>query len=359
MPFAGMASADGRMTVLAKTEPAPGMTLTERSVPEPGTGEVRLRVKSVGIDGGVEALLYRWTEEYHRYEPHLPQVFGHEFAGEIDAVGPGVEGWGAGDRVAVEPRLSCGDCRNCREGVPNLCTGLTGFAPHGFKSIGIDTDLPGALAEYVVVPARNLHALPEGVSYDEGAFLELLAIAVQAIDTSAFSVGDRVAVTGPGSVGLSAVIAAVEAGASEVVMIGADVDAETRLPIAERMGATETRTVDEGDLDDPVDVFIEASGHESALRLAERNTRYGGQIAQIGVYHGAERVPVDLTGLLNAGVSIQTVNGRREADWRRALAMAPHVDLDPVVGPSFGMEDYEAAFAAERNREGVKVLLNP
>jgi len=335
------------------------MRLDERPFPEPGEGEIRLAVKSVGIDGGVEAPFYRWDPEYHRYEPHLPQIFGHEFAGQIDLVGPGVEGWEAGDRVAVEPRLSCGTCRNCREGVQNLCKTLSGFSQHGYRSIGIDADLDGALAEYVIVPERNLYALPEGVTYDEGAFLELLAIGVHGIEASTFEIGDRVAITGPGSVGLSAVIAAVAAGASEVVMIGADVDTGTRLPIAERMGATATRTADAGPLEERVDVFIEASGHESALRLAEQSTLRGGQIVQIGVYHGADRVSVDLNGLLNGNVSIETVNGRRESDWRRTLALAPNVDLSPVVGPSFEMTDFEAAFAAEQNREGVKVLLNP
>ncbi|MFC6723951.1 zinc-binding dehydrogenase, partial [Halobium palmae] len=203
-----MPTSEERMTVLEKRDPGPGMTLAERPVPTPGDGEVRIAVESVGIDGGVEAPFHRWEEPYHRYEPHLPQVFGHEFAGVVDAVGPDVEGWTGGERVAVEPRFSCGRCRNCREGEQNLCTERPGFSPHGRRSIGIDVDTPGALAEYVVVPARNLYELPEGVTYDEGVFLELLAIGVHAVDVSPVGVGDRVAVTGPGSAGLSALVAA-------------------------------------------------------------------------------------------------------------------------------------------------------
>ncbi|MDJ1434391.1 alcohol dehydrogenase catalytic domain-containing protein [Halostagnicola sp. A-GB9-2] len=349
----------GKMTVLEKREASEGMNLAERPIPEPGEGEVRIAVKSVGIDGGVEAPFYRWEESYHRYKPHLPQVFGHEFAGVVDAVGPRVEGWEGGERVAVEPRISCGRCRNCREGRSNLCTNETGFSPHGRKAIGIDTEVPGALAEYVVVPARNLYTLSDEITFDEGVFLELLAIGVHGIEASSFEVGDRVAITGPGSAGLSALLAAREAGASEIVMIGADVDEGTRLPIAEEMGATSTRNVTEGALDDSADVFLEASGHESALRLAESSIRSGGELVQIGVYHGAERVPFGFNDLLKEEISVQTVNARRESDWRRTLAIAPAIDLSPVVGPRFEMSDFEAAFAAEADRQGVKIVLHP
>ncbi|MFA1612502.1 zinc-dependent alcohol dehydrogenase [Halobellus rubicundus] len=349
---------DKKMAVLEKSNAEPGMELAERPVPKPREGEVRIAVRSVGIDGGVEGPFYRWEKSFHRYEPHLPQIFGHEFSGVVDAVGPDVPNWEGGERVAVEPRFSCGHCQNCREGRQNLCTEVSGFSPHGRKAIGIDKDTPGALAEYVIVPARNLYRLPDGISFDEGVFLELLAIGVHAIEASTFGVGDRVAVTGPGSAGLSALIAANEAGASEVIMIGTDVDEEMRLPTAEKMGATETRNVSAGPLTNPVDVFIEASGHESALKIAEQSTRPGGEIVQIGVYHD-DRVPVDLTGLLNEEVSIQTINGRREADWRRTLALAQSVDLTPVVGPAFELTDYESGFTAEADREGIKIVLNP
>ncbi|WP_229772767.1 zinc-dependent alcohol dehydrogenase [Halarchaeum nitratireducens] len=349
---------DASMTVLEKRAAEPGMKLAERPIPTPGADEVRIAVRSVGIDGGVEAPLYRWDEYYHRYESHLPQVFGHEFAGVVDAVGADVVDWTGGERVAVEPRVSCGRCRNCREGRQNLCTEKPGFSPHGRRAIGIDVDAPGALAEYVVVPARNLYELPGSVTFDEGVFLELLAIGVHAVEASSFEMGDRVAIAGPGSAGLSALLAARAAGASEIVMIGADIDEGTRLPIAAEMGATATRNATEGALDRPVDVFVEASGHESAFRLAESSTRPGGEIVQVGVFHD-DRVSVALTALLNDEVSIRTVNGRRQSDWRRALALSESVDLSPVVGPAFDMADYEAGFAAEAERAGVKVVLNP
>lgn len=345
-----------RMTALVKTEPSTGMVLEDRPIPEPGPREVRLRVRSVGVDGGAEALIYDWHPSKHHYEPHLPQIFGHEFAGEIDALGPDVDDWQGGDRVAVEPAIVCGTCRNCRAGDRNLCTS------DDRRGIGLDTEVDGALAEYVTVPVSTLYHLPDALTYDEGTFMELLALGVNGIERSSFEVGDRIAVTGPGSVGLSALIAAVASGASEAVMIGTDVDTASRLPTAERVGATATATIDEPAIDEPVDVFFEASGHVDALDVAVRNTRKGGEIVQIGVFHDAEAdgaVPVDLNHLVRHGISLLPIYARRDSSWRRAIAMAEDTDLSPVVGPSFEMDDYEQAFAAVRDREGIKVTVHP
>ncbi|MFA1612506.1 zinc-dependent alcohol dehydrogenase [Halobellus rubicundus] len=347
------------MRVLAKTEPQSGMTLQEKPVPEPDPDEVRLRVKSVGIDGGVEAPLYQWEPSYQHYEEHLPQVFGHEFAGEIDTIGANVSNYNIGDRVAVEPSIFCGNCRNCRTGDWNVCTEISGYGPSGQKSIGIDIDSDGALADYVTVPASNLYSIPDTITYDEGTFLELLAIGVHAIEKSEFKLGDRVAITGPGSVGLSALIAASVGGANSITMIGASSDKKHRLPIAEQMGASQTINIEQESIDEPVDVFIEASGHTSALKAAEENTKKGGEIIQIGVYHNKDTVPINVNYLLNNGISIKTVFGRKESSWHRAISIAEQTDLSPVVGPSFDLEEYEKAFAAENNREGVKVTLNP
>ncbi|SFS92029.1 zinc-dependent alcohol dehydrogenase [Halostagnicola kamekurae] len=354
-----MGEENSDMRVLAKTEPKPGMTLQEKPIPEPEPDEVRLRVKSVGIDGGVEAPLYQWVPSYQHYEEHLPQVFGHEFAGEVDALGSDVSNYQTGDRVAVEPSIFCGRCRNCREGDWNICTEKSGYGPSGQKSIGIDIDNDGALADYVTVPASNLYTIPDSITYDEGTFLELLAIGVHAVERSDFEAGDRVAVTGPGSVGLSALIAASVGGANEVVMIGTSDDENRRLPIAKKMGATQTVNIEEESLEKPVDVFIEASGHESALKTAEEHTQKGGEIIQIGVYHGKDAVPVNLNHLLNNGISIETIFGRKESSWHRAIAIAEQIDLSPVVGPSYDLEDFEEAFAAENNRVGIKITLNP
>ena len=348
-----MAHESAGMTALVKTDPSPGMVLEEVSVPDPGPEEVRLHVKSVGIDGGAEALIYDWHPAKRHYEPHLPQIFGHEFAGIVDAVGSDVTECDAGDRVAVEPGIACGRCQNCRSGEPNLCTG------DSRRTIGLDVDVDGALAEYVTVPVQTVYPFPDSLSYDEGTFLELLGLGVHAVEQSDLEPGDRVAVSGPGSVGLSTLVAVVAGGARDVTVIGADVDTGSRLPIAKEMGATSTLNIEEKSIDEPVDVFFEASGHESALNEAVRATRRGGQIVQIGLFHDAETVPIDLNHLVRSGIAYETVYGRRDSSWRRAIALATEIDLSPVIGPTFEMDDYERAFEAVRNREGIKVTLHP
>lgn len=341
------------MTALVKADPSPGMVLRDVPVPEPESGEVRLRVTSVGIDGGAEALIYDWHPSKHHYGSHLPQIFGHEFAGVVDALGPDVTDWNVDEPVAVEPAVTCGRCRNCRAGEYNLCTS------DSRKSIGLGVDVDGALAEYVTVPVTNLYRLPDSLSPDEGTFMELLALGVNAVERSVLEPGDRVGITGPGSVGLSALIAADAGGAAETIVVGADIDTDSRLPIATEMGATETTTVDELDPAEPVDVFFEAAGHEQALEAAVRNTREGGQIVQIGLFHGSNTVPVDVNYLVRNGISLETVYARRDSSWRRAIAIARGTDLSPVVGPAFEMDDFERAFDAVRNRDGIKVTLHP
>lgn len=341
------------MRALVKREPGRGMILAERPVPEPGAGEVRIRVRSVGIDGGAEALIYDWHPAKRDYADDLPQVFGHEFAGEIDAVGAGVTRVAPGDRVAVEPVLSCGECRTCRDGRYSVCES------DERRIVGLHPDLDGALAEYVVVPARNVHPFGDDLSYDEGTFLELLALGVHGIERSSLRPGDDVAVSGPGSVGLSATIAAAAAGAASVAVLGTDADAGSRLPIAAEVGATETVNVDETSLEGAVDTFIECSGSPAALDAAVEHTRAGGEIVQIGIFHGDDAPGVDLNRLVRSETDIRTVYGRRASSWRRAIALASDVDLAPVVGPTFDFSDYEAAFDAVREREGIKVTLHP
>lgn len=335
------------MRALVKAEAKPGMILDERPDPQPEPSEVRIAVEAVGIDGGLEALVYDWHPSWQHLEPDLPRVFGHEFSGVIDAVGSEVTGLSVGDPVAVEPDIWCGSCRNCMNGDINVCQ-------HS-DVIGIDMD--GAFAEYVTAPARNVYPLPSEMELDAGAYLEVLAIGLNALEHAEFCAGDDVAVTGPGPVGLSTVIASRAGGADSLTVVGADIDRESRLPIASQMGATETHTIDEAPADPSVDVFFEASGHPSALEYAIEKTRSSGQIIQIGAFHDDDKVPVDVTELIDQNIGLRPIRARRDSSWRRAISVAADSDLSPIIGPSFPLSEYQAAFDAVRNREGVKVLL--
>lgn len=339
------------MHALVKARPERGMTLERRAIPEPGPGEVRLRVESVGIDGGAEALIYDWHESKRHYEAALPQLFGHECAGVIDRVHPTVDRYQPGERVAVEPVVGCGACRHCRTGSFAICPDR--------RLIGLDTDSDGALAEYVIVPAESLYPIGD-LEPDVGVFLELLALGVHALEQSTFELGDRVAIAGPGAVGIGTLVAVAAAGAGSITVIGTNADVDDRLPLATELGATTTITADDG-LEDGAefDVFFEASGSPAAVSMATDAIRPGGELVQIGLFHGHETVPVDLTRLTRRGVSITTVYGRRASSWHRAIAVAEQFDLSPAIGPSFALEEYEAAFEAASDREGIKIMLRP
>lgn len=350
-----MTTDESTMRALVKAEPGTGMTLRDVPVPEPGADEVRLRVRSVGIDGGVEQLIYDWHPSQHHYAEDLPQIFGHEFSGVVDAVGPDVSSVAGGERVAVEPAVVCGECRNCRAGRRSLCES------DDRRAVGLDTDFDGALAEYVVVPETTLYAFPDDLSFDVGTFLELVGLGVHAVETSVLEPGDGAAIAGPGSAGLGTLVAARAAGASPITVIGTEDDRGTRLPIAETLGADRTLLADEverGTYED-VDVFFEASGSPSALIDGVRNVRSGGEVVQVGVFHGERRVEVDLNRMIVDGIDLKTVFGRSDSSWHRAIAIAERVDCSPAVGPAFPLSEYGDAFDAMRNREGVKVTLHP
>lgn len=325
------------------------MVIEDVPIPDPEPDEVRLRVESVGIDGGLEALVYDWHSGWHHVESDLPRIFGHEFAGVVDTVGDDVTRFSGGERVAVEPGASCGRCRYCLGGEMNLCQTRV--------VTGLDRD--GALAEYTTVPERSVYPIDDDVPFDEAAYLEVLAIGVNMIEYSRFKPGDDVAVSGPGPVGLSAVIAAATGGAGSLAVVGADVDTDSRLPIAREMGATKTINIEEESLDEQVDLWVEASGHQSALERAVDATRPGGQIIQIGVFHGEDTVPVDVNHLVRNGIAYRPMRARRDSSWRRTVSIAGQVDLSPIVGPTFDLADHEAAFEAVRNRAGMKIILHP
>src|SRR6266568_920774 len=173
---------------------SPGQVrLAEMALPAPGPGEVLIRSRAVGICGS-DVELYQGIrpEGFYRY----PLVPGHEWSGEVAATGERVRGLSVGDRVVAEGFLSCGVCRNCRTGLTNLCEA-------GYDEIGFTRS--GGLAEYVAVPARQVHKLPGAASFQEAALLEPTAVVAQAFLRAAPRAAETVVVIGDGAIGLLAV----------------------------------------------------------------------------------------------------------------------------------------------------------
>ncbi len=324
-------------------------------VPEPlaGPGQVIIEVAAAGICG---TDLHIWLDEFTS-EP--PVTLGHEVAGVITAVGDGVTGWAPGDRVTTETYFStCGSCSHCRRGRPNLCSLR--------RSIGSRED--GAFARYLLTPARNLHRVPDHLPLEVAALTEPLACVVHGVlDTARVNAGDRVVITGPGPIGLLAMLVCQAAGA-RVVMLGTTAD-RTRLDLAAQLGAAET--VDVQTADDPLlavqdaldaegaDLAVECSGAAAAGNLLLQATARGGRYSQMGLY--GRQLSLDLDLICYREITMTGSNATVPTAWPRALQLLADgsVDAASLITHRFPLDRWDTALETVRSKSGVKVMLQP
>jgi 2-desacetyl-2-hydroxyethyl bacteriochlorophyllide A dehydrogenase len=267
--------------VRAVVIPEPGrVEVTTVPDPSPDAGEVVVAVHRCGICGTDQHLL-AGDVTAARY----PLIPGHEFAGEVVAVGSGPPRIAVGDRVAVDPRRSCGGCRHCRAGWPNQCLFRGG---HG-------TARPGGLAELVAVPAASCERLPDGVDAIAGALAEPLACALHGIETLGPVLGQRVLVFGAGPIGLMMAALARRAGASEVAMIDHNPD---RLHAVDAFGVHRAATsAAEAGAPGAFDTVIDATGSPAAMEDGIAALDRRGRLLIMGVARPDARVsfsPFDL-----------------------------------------------------------------
>lgn len=246
-------------------------TVEDRPYPKPMPGEVTIQVKVVGICG-TDAHIYEGA-----YTAQYPIVPGHEFSGLVAEAGEGVTGWEAGDRVTADPSLFCGHCPFCLTGRTNHC--------ETFGAIGVT--VPGALAEYVAVPAEKVFALPEGLSLEEGAFVEPLACVVYGMHRLQLKFGDRVLIFGAGSMGQQLIQAIACAGASELVAVDLS---ESKLALAKRFGATKVVVGKEAERElgprnypHGFDAVVDATGIPAVIQEALKYLGPTGKYLQFGV----------------------------------------------------------------------------
>ncbi len=268
---------------------------------DPGPGEVLVRLRAVGLcgsdmhwylEGGIGAL-----------RAVYPMVLGHEPAGEIVAVGRGVTGRAAGQKVSIEPTISCGHCEYCLRGRHNNC--VQGFfmgGPHA----------PGFFREYALVPARNTDLVPDSMSFVQAALIEPVAVIVNVLELVKIVAGDTVGVLGAGSIGLLCVAMARLAGASRI--FAAD-RVPHRLRLARAMGADATvhtpreklfETVMDATAARGVDVVLEASGAPEMINAGIAICRPSGRCALIGI-PSASVVAVDMVAAMSKELDLQTI----------------------------------------------------
>jgi L-iditol 2-dehydrogenase len=324
------------------------VVVEERPVPQAGPGEVVVRVASVGVCGSDTH--YYEHGRIGQFVVESPLVLGHEAAGEVAALGPGVTSLAVGQRVSVEPGVPDLTCEQCLAGRYNLCPNMRFFAT---------PPIDGAFAEYVVVHSAFAHPVPDTLSDDAAALLEPLSVGIWACRRGRVTAGSRVLVTGAGPIGLVSVQAALAFGATEVVV--SDVNPE-RLALAGELGATDVvdaRTTRVTDLPRPPQVLLECSGHPTATGEAIRALDRAGRAVLVGM--GGDELPLPLSVVQERELEV-TGTFRYANTWPTAIALvaAGRIDLDRLVTGTYGLDQAaDALTAGRRDPRSVKVVVHP
>jgi threonine 3-dehydrogenase len=339
------------MQAIVKQRRAPGLTVTTVPKPSPGPGDVLIAVRHAGMCG-TDLHIADW-DAWAQQRINPPLVVGHEFAGEVVAVGDGVAEIKPGQLVTAEGHIVCGHCLQCRTGNSHICRRT--------QIIGVDRD--GAFAEFIVMPATNVLVL-EGIPTDIGAIMDPMGNAFHAVLTAEIP-GSIVFVVGCGPIGCFAVGIARAAGAAKV--IASDINPK-RLALAQRMGAhitidagreDVTRRVLEETNHEGADVVCEMSGVPSALHQAFAAVRMGGRVQLLGIPTG--QVPIDFaTEIIFKGLTLYGVIGRKMYEtWHlmRRYLSAGLFDPRPVITHRFPLARVDDALAAIRSGDAGKIIL--
>ena len=339
------------MKALVKSQAKPGLWLEEVPVPEPGINDVLIRVLKTGICG-TDLHIYDWDAWAQATIP-VPLVIGHEFVGEIVAVGSNVNDFHAGEIVSGEGHVVCGRCRNCLAGRRHLCA----------HTSGVGVNRPGAFAEFIVLPMTNIWRHNPSIDLDVAAIFDPFGNAVHtALEFPVL--GEDVLITGAGPIGIMAAAVVRHAGARYVVIT--DVNS-SRLKLAEKMKVTLAVNPKEMSLTDVqkklgmqegFDVGLEMSGNATAFRDMIANMSHGGRIAMLGI--PSQEMSVDWKQVIFNMLTIQGIYGREmyESWYKMTVMLESGLDIRGVITHRFSWKDYEKGFTAMRSGESGKVILD-
>lgn len=342
------------MKALLKVKEGEGnLELKEVERPEIKPDEVLINIKAAGICG---------SDLQHYYSLHnitIPVILGHEFSGDIVEIGNEVEGWQVGERIVSETHVHiCGQCYLCKSGNYHLCKERKGYG----------SSVNGAFTEYIAVPSRLLHRLPDSISYPEATVLQPAADIVHAVTTNTnIRPGDSVVVIGPGPMGLLSAQLAAICGAGQVIVTGLNNDTE-RMKIAREIGVDHIINVEKEDLPSRIeeltggkgaDVVLEASGSREAFYTGLAILAKKGQITIIGV-------PTD-----NVEVSLQTLQGKEQIirtsimstwpDYEVAITLVKNkrLNITPLITHTLPLRDWAKGFDLALAKKACKVVFTP
>ncbi len=347
------------------------LRLVEKPVPRPGAAEVLVRIGATAVCGtdlevishGPPALVQGGLPFNKNFTP------GHEYMGTVAQLGPGVDEFDVGDRVAVEIHAGCGRCERCREGMYTACVNYgMNYGDHdkGHRANGFTTD--GGFAEYAVNHVNTLVRVPRDMSDEEATLIVTAGTAIYGLDVlGGLIAGQSVVVTGPGPVGLMGVGVAKALGASPVVLTGTERDRK-RLEIGRKLGADEVIDVSREDAvaavmritrGKGVHYVLECSGAPNALNDAAHTVSRGGRICLVAFPRGP--VPVDVAHLVSNNIFVFGIRGEGRSATRRAAALMAQKRFPAKLlhTHSFPLEEVPTAirYAAERIEDAIKVVV--
>ena len=338
------------MDALVKPEAGKGLELRKVPVPVPGPGEVLIKIHKTAICG-TDVHIYNW-DPWAQIHIKPPMTIGHEYVGEVAALGAGVTGLAIGQRVSGEGHITCGHCRNCHTGNIQWCKDTMG--------VGVDRD--GAFAEYLCIPASNVIRIDEDLPEDVVAFFDAFGNATHTALMWSL-VGEDVLITGAGPIGIIAAGICKYAGARRVVITDLN---DYRLDLARKMGVDAAVNTGREDLRQVMrdlrivegfDVGLEMSGSGAAFNQMIELMRNGGKISLLGL--GNKPLSIDMNNIICKGLTLQGIYGRRMDNWHQMSYMVQGgLDLTPVITHRFHYTEFEEGFAAMNSGKSGKVILD-
>ena len=339
------------MKALVKSKATKGIWMEEVEKPSMGVNDVLIKIKKTSICG-TDLHIYKW-DKWAQNTIRVPTVIGHEYVGEIVAVGDEVLDIAVGERVTGEGHIACNVCRNCRRGRKHICENTVG--------VGVNRD--GAFAEYLVIPATNVVKISSRIPDDIVAIMDPLGNATHTA-LSFRVLGEDVLITGAGPIGNMISAICKFAGARNIVVSDPN---EYRRNLAEKMGATKVINPLEDNLEEIMpqlhmsrgfDIGLECSGATSALNDMITHMYNGGKIALLGILPADAEV--NWNDIIFRGLTLKGIYGREmfETWYMMKQMLVSGLDITPVITHRLSIEQYQEGFEIMESGNCGKVILD-
>ncbi|HAO94641.1 MAG: L-threonine 3-dehydrogenase [Roseibacillus sp.] len=339
------------MRALIKSKPGTGLELVDLPVPDVGPMDVLIRISRTAICG-TDLHIWKWDPWAQKTIP-TPMTVGHEYCGYVEKTGSGVTDLLPGDYVSGEGHLVCGRCRNCLAGRRHLCP----------NTVGVGINRPGAFADFLVLPYRNVYKLDPTIPENLAAIFDPLGNAIHTA-LSWDLVAEDVLITGAGPIGCMAAAVCRFAGARHVVITDPN---PFRLDLARRLGATRTVNISIESLTDVkselgmkegFDIALEMSGHPAGISDILDHTSHGARVSLLGIF--PDKLEIDFEKVIFKGLVLKGIYGREMFETWYKMSSMVRAGLDPsaVITHEFDASDFENAFETMLSGKSGKVILH-